>query len=590
MRCTSKFLRNSIFFLAAILTGFCLFAVQLSFGLGGTALNPEFHEKLFVKHDIYSHTHKVISSSMKEFTDSLKIYSPQSLEQQKDILLLLESSITSDMIKTNLDSIREGLFRYFKGETKFLPDIYLKAQEEVSRSDESGAPLAMQDEAPSAALAKIDKINLSTVFIYINRSDIADSISFIKLSCYIIEHLPGLLLPLVIALGLISLAVSENLAGLIKWAGIACAACSMLSFAAGTGLQVYALAVLPRNIYPIAMSLPVSSEIITAYAKDIAAPVSLFLAISGLVFALLSACMLCLHRALPAFSRRKAVNSGQKAHLSENNSIKNKLLLPIKRLEKFQKILALSLLPAIVMPLALYKVHRLKEDFQSNDFATIISKIKRTDAVTQVISAKDETIYALQVKIIDRKTERPVPGIQVSVNGRSAASNKYYNETGVTDTAGAVKFNLDKGAFQLRFIPAGFPSGYQIPSPYFFDLKAAGTMIITLVLDEVNQENPGIAEIEVLDGDNKPVPGLELEIDKPAGAVVSNSSEQLDRIFSFTNSEGIAVFKLNKGIYSVKFSESKLPQKFHNPSPIDIEILPDSASRYTIRLVESKKP
>lgn len=556
-------LKNLIYLITAVLAGFCLFITQVSFSVDKTILNSEFHKKMFLKHNIYSHAHDVVSSSIKEFAASLKMYSPQYFEQHKEIFALLEASITPDMVRSNLDSIREGLFQYFKGEARFLPDIYLNMADRKPGDSEGQAVPSLKNESSSSALAKIDKINLSAVLLYINRSDIADSISAIKLFYYIIGKLPEFSMLFLVILVLAGLTMCRKSADFTKWAEKTLLAAGILSLSAGIWLLLYAHVVMPKNIYPVVMSLPLHNKVIIDYVQESIMPVSFSLIISGLVFVLLSCGVFFLPRIMPAFFTKK---------------------FPYILFKRFQRDLFLFLIFILVVSIILFKLQILKKDFESYNFAAVISKLRKANAVTQVISAKDEAVYTLQIKLVDTKTKKPAGNIPVNVSGRSGISYKYYNETAATDDTGVAKFKLDKGTFHLKFIPDRFPEEYQMPSPFFFDLKTAGTTIITVNLDELEKEKWGAAEIEVLDKNNKPVPGLELEVDGDFTA-----PGDPDKVRSYTNSEGIAVFKLGEGSYIIKFTETKLPKKFRKPSPLSIEITPGSVTRYTVRLVETGK-
>ena len=125
-----------------------------------------------------------------------------------------------------------------------------------------------------------------------------------------------------------------------------------------------------------------------------------------------------------------------------------------------------------------------------------------------------------------------------------------------------------------------------LPSPFFFYLKSVGTTIITINLQKISEASKqklGIAEIEILDKDNLPVPNIEFSVQSP---VFSHDSP--DYIYSYTNSEGIAVFRLNEGEYKINFVEAKFPKNLKLPDPIDISISYNTLNRYTIKLVANK--
>jgi 5-hydroxyisourate hydrolase-like protein (transthyretin family) len=229
-----------------------------------------------------------------------------------------------------------------------------------------------------------------------------------------------------------------------------------------------------------------------------------------------------------------------------------------------------------------YKFYTLKKDFEANDFGVIISRVRSVNTVTKIIPAKNDVIYALHVKLLDSKTNKPVKNTQINISGKSGNS---LNQTASTDSDGMAKFTLDKGTFRLSFISYNFPQEYNMPSPFFVDLKSIGTTIITVNLDasEASKQKWGIVEVEVLDKDNKPVPNLQLATQ---GLVLAPGYP--NNIFSYTNSEGIAVFKVNEGACKINFTGSKFPAQYQIPPYIDASVVPDAVTRYTIRLVDVK--
>ncbi|MDF2524430.1 MAG: hypothetical protein K0R31_2071 [Clostridiales bacterium] len=231
-----------------------------------------------------------------------------------------------------------------------------------------------------------------------------------------------------------------------------------------------------------------------------------------------------------------------------------------------------------------YRYSTIQKDFKENDFQTVWLKMKGTASVKEVIAAKDAAIYEVEVKVVDEKTNNPIPNIQVYVYGKSASGKQDFNENKLTDSIGSSKFSLDKGSFRIFFNPSSFPSQYVMPTPFFLDIKAAGSKIVTISLESIQSKQKwGIVEIEVLDKENKPVRGVELGVIQNV-----NTSGNPDFLYSYTNSEGIAVFKITEGNYKAAFSEAKFPKKYQLPQPIDVTSPPDKAARYTLRLVNTQ--
>jgi hypothetical protein len=545
----AKQLKISTRFIAAILAVFCLFITQISLGMKSTILNAEFHKKLFEKHDIYTHTHYMASSSIKELANSLNIYSSQNSGQQLDVYMLLERYITQDMVKANLDSVREGLFMYFNGETKLLPDILLNYQDTLASEG-----------------VNINKINLSTILLYINRSDVIECLSVVRLVYYVIGRIPAFFLTLLAMTMLAVFAANKKITRTFKWAGRIFLANSVVCFAAGGGLFSYVNWFTTQNTNAVIMTVPLEREVLKSYIIDCFTPLSIILIAFAVVSVLLSCMLLYMHRLFP---RRVLA----KISLWGSN--------PSVFVRKLPRALILSGIFALLSCFIIYNILAINRDFKSNGFTSVIAKIRKPNAVTQVILAKNEAIYSVQVKVVDSINNIPLTGVQLNINGRSSSSDEWFNEAGITDDAGIAKFKLDKGTFYLSFVPASFPAEYQLPSPFFFDIKTAGTTLVTVSLNKMT-DNPGIVEIQVLDADNNPAAGIEMRIDTSQTCF----AEMPDRMFSVTNSEGIAVFKLNQGSYTVNFKENQFWEKHRSPSPLKVEAVPDSVSRYTVKLVK----
>lgn len=89
----------------------------------------------------------------------------------------------------------------------------------------------------------------------------------------------------------------------------------------------------------------------------------------------------------------------------------------------------------------------------------------------------------------------------------------------------------------------------------------------------------GIIEIEVMDDSNKPVSGLQLEV---LGEVKAPGNP--DKLYAYTNSDGIAVFKLYNGTYKIGFNEDNLQNKYILPPELNVTVQPEAVARYTYRL------
>lgn len=163
-----------------------------------------------------------------------------------------------------------------------------------------------------------------------------------------------------------------------------------------------------------------------------------------------------------------------------------------------------------------YNLYAFKSGYDSNSFSNVVSKLTNKNTVIQVISAKNDTLYTLQVKLVDTSTGQPIPDIQINAIGKSKVPEKHFNIAGITDKDGSTKFTLGQGTFHLSFSSLTPLDEYNLPSPFFYELKTAGTTILTVNMDKKAKEEPsnGIGEVEVLDEDNMPVKNVELYLEE----------------------------------------------------------------------------
>jgi hypothetical protein len=550
---------------SAIIAGVLIFLSISSFYAGNSVLKPDFHKNLFEKNNIYSHTQNLIESSMTDFVSNLKQNSPQGFEQHSDIFFVLQKSVSTEMIKLNLDSLRNGLFEYFKGNRQFLPDILL----DTSSVPVSSKPISDESSKLSYALTKTDKINLGLILQYINRNDITDKLSAIKLVFYLFKKIPVFSILTFLMLFLVVFTLSKRTKALLKWVSVSFMSCGIVKITAGILLIVYSYLILPQNIYPLTSSIPLKSDILISYIRDCTNYASKFLIAAGIFFIALAFILYLLPRLKPSVAPPPACGN--------------------IRLQGYKGIIKYTcciLMFVLTLSALFFNLHIFRKEFYSNDFPVIISKMRNANTTTEVISASDTAVYSFLLRLVDKVTGAPVPNVEINVSGEADVQKKHFNYTYSTDDAGEARFSLDKGTFRVSFTASNFPSDYKLPSPFYFDLKSAGTKIVTMSLEKapiMETQSWGIAEIEVLDKDNKPVPDLDLSV---LGIVLAPGFP--NDVVAITNSEGIAAFKLNEGNYSIGFKESTFPKAYVQPDSIDITITANAVTRYTIKLAENK--
>ncbi len=565
-----KQFRSFIYTAVAVLAGISIFLVQTSVYVNSGILTSGFHANLFQKHNIYSQVQNVIGNSIAGFSESINRNPPQKAGNDTEIFNMLLKSITPEMVKSNTDSLRDGLIQYFKGERSFLPDVYINIG--TAPSPQTRENPSYNSKVATEALSKVDRINLNAILLYINRTDITEHLLMIKMVYYFISAIPGFFLLVLLLLSFVGLILCKKALDMTRWIAVALLSGSIIEFISAAGIMLSIYFIIPRNLYPVVASLPLTADVVLPYINDCLLPLAFFLLVSGVISIVLFTVFYMLPGLFPkVFSH--TVHSPQSAAAGK------------QRIIRYSMYLVIFLLVISAMG---YKIYDYKKAFISNDFTTVFSHWKSASTTTEVIPAMDDTIYALQIKLADRKSGKPVTNVQVNINGESSLMKKTYDSTGTVSDTGMAKFILDRGTFRLSFVSSGFPSEYQIPSPFFFDLKEPGTTIITVNLDSApdkDRQKPGIVEIEILDSDNNPVQNLELSLQGliPAPGIP-------DSLYSYSNSDGIAVFKVNEGSYRVNFAEAKFSAKYNIPSQFEVNTRQNSITRYTIRLSRSGTP
>ncbi|WP_160317738.1 phage holin family protein [Pseudobacteroides cellulosolvens] len=529
-----------------------------SITLEKSIMNPEFHDELLKKHDLYSYTQKQIKSSFE--TLNLNAGSDADSDQISNLLISLKKSITPDLINMNLDSLVDGMFQYLNGKSNFLPDIVINTdsiKDNINPND-----MTDHNQKYSYALSKIKKINLSLILQYFDRSDITDSLSIIKLYFYIINTIPIFLALLAVMLFIVAAAFSKSIIKIVKWLILLSSAWAALLLVSAIFI-IYKSHTLENSIYPITSSIPLPADITLSYINDLLKGVWSTFMVLGFIIGLI-----CLF--LLTMLKTKHINLAEK----QISGDKTRLFSSIKYG-------ACIFLFMLVISVLINKSYIVKKEFLENNFPVIINKLKNYSTVTKIIPAKDTSIYMLLLKLVDKKDKTPIADIKMHLTGE-ASSRKINSLDIVSDENGDARYILDKGKYRLSFDSESFPKSYQMPSSVFFELKSAGTTIISIELDK-NQDTAlnkwGIAEIEIFDNDNIPVHNVELYVEG-----IPSAPGNPDTLKAVTNSEGIAVFRLNEGTYKIGFTNTTFPANYKIPSPIDISVMANSIGRYSLRL------
>lgn len=560
----NKFLyisKKTYLVISSILFGIFVFTMLCTLHISSSLLNSSFHEKLFVKHDIYSGAYYVLETSIDKYITQIKKENPDYYNQQKEAFDMIEKTTTQEIVTKNVDNLRDGIFEYLSNERRFLPDLYLKVDSSSDTSATSPVP---------PELANVSKINLGAVLLYANRNDIVDYLAMSKLIYYSLSQIPSTLLPFVILIFFSAFILFKCFKEALDWLKSVFLTFGVLSFLSMVSCTLFAYVIIPRNISPITMTLSMEPKPVLGYIRDCVNPLILLLFASTVI-------SIFIIQFIYRFTNRNLQKIGiQKSnHYDKSTNI-------YKVIKTLLIIFCLSVLASSFFN----RLVDIKKDYTAYEFGAIVSKMKGVSTVSKVIPAKDALIYDVVIKIVDGRTEKPVSDLSINISGKSENKDKDFDISEKIGKDGEIKLSLDEGNFRLVFNSRNFPSAkYKLPTPIFFDLEFPSTKVITINLEPIPEPIPktGFAEIELLDSDNKPISNVEVQIvGEPQAQGHPNT------ISSISNTNGIAVFKLNEGSYKVKFNSTKLPSQYMVPSEFDITTKTEKVSRYTIK-VETKK-
>lgn len=565
--------RKILLFLSSMLSALLIFSAAAAACLDARLFDAPFHKQLMEKYDIYGKLEKTADNAVQEYIKNMDASSSGNEEQKDQFALLLDKAVTPEMVRLNADTLVEGLMDYFSGKARFLPDIYLKPVDEKPAAVSAGAP----QEAPallSQPLAGVDRISLNVILMYLGRNDTINLLSEIRLFKFALSHLPVFLL----LLSMTTLVPALFLAGKRKAARHAFAAmasagllCILLS---GLALLL-GLIYLPRFTASSVLAGYIGKDALSGYLGSCIRRPAVGLAVCGA--ALTAAGLLVRHIPWSRLPEIAAIRPGRPPE-----SKLPLLRMPWAFMRKHGKTAAALLLVTLLAGVSLARLEAVENDFHAKDLSAAFERLKRANTYSTVIAARDEIIYAVEVRTTDGQSGDPVQGIPVKIDGKVDAGGADYSVSGSSDESGKARFDIGEGSFRLEFDSALFPQDYKVPASYNFEIKAAGIAIITVHLDRAEGRKAGIAEVLALGSDDRPAGNLELtaeelEMDGTGGTASG-------KVFSFTNNDGVAVFKLPEGRYRVSFVESAFPEQYMLPSPMEIEVDGDATVSYSLKL------
>jgi hypothetical protein len=559
----------------AVISGILLFAAAAAASLDGSIFNSSFHLGLMERYGIYSQLEKTADNALKNYLSEIKSGPSENKVQAEQLFSLIGKAVTADMVRLNTDSIVKGLINYFSGEVRFLPDIYMKPAGENS-AQASQNDLQQLSSLPENSLAGIDTISLNGVLLYMDRNDIINALSEVRLFSFVLSYAPVflVLLSLFLLIPAVMLAMRSKIKACLS---LAAAAAGVSGIASACLMLVLSRLYLPEYLSSSPLTEYIQYDALYGYVKSCVQRPAAGIAVFGAALLVIA----CLVRLLP-----RHLKFLQKP--ASNRSFVKMLPHPdcAKFLANHGKALAGGLLALLLAGALLIQAEAMKGDFHLKDLGTSLAILRGKSPYSAVTSARDDTVYSVEVRTVDRQSGAPIQGLEMRLEGKLSDSGKDYSESGTSDESGKTRFDLLKGSFQLEFDRSLFPQAYALPSSYPFEINAAGTTIITVNLEKNEGKKTGIAEILVLGIDNKPLENLELSAEE--SPVEGEEAASAGKVYSFTNQDGVAVFKLTEGSYKVSFMEPAFPQQYLIPEPIEIEVTGDASANYSLKLAKKK--
>lgn len=470
-------LRKVLAPLLAVISGILLFTATSAISLDGSVFNSSFHSYLMDKYGIYSQLEKTADTALKNYLNEIKSDAGQNKKQKEQLLSLASQALTPEMIRLNINALVAGLMEYFSGDVRFLPDISLKP---VNENTETASPEEVQQISPLSeqSLSGIDKISLSVLLMYMNRNDIISTFSEIRLFRFALSYAPLFLILLSLIL-LVPVLILLKARKAKAFLALAAASAGISGIAASCLMFVLSRLYLPGYLALSPLTRYIQENVLYGYISSCIQRPAISLAVFGAV--LLSAAPLIW--LLPGLIPYKAMHK-----LSSRLNVPKNLSGPARVLAKYGRALPGIVLILLLVCAFIFNVEAMKGDFHSKDLGAALERLRGADSYTAVIAARDEIVYSVEVRAVDKQSGTPIQGLHILLSGSLSDNGKIYSESGTTDESGNLRFDLQKGSFELEFDRLNFPESYNIPASYQFDIKTPGTTIITVALDKVAAE------------------------------------------------------------------------------------------------------
>jgi hypothetical protein len=188
----------------------------------------------------------------------------------------------------------------------------------------------------------------------------------------------------------------------------------------------------------------------------------------------------------------KQTTSLKKESLSEVNVCKtpSSTEMNIRFMAQNIRLFIFTVLTAVLLSSVISKTIVLADTLRENGFMTVYEKFTGTSTYMKVIPAMNDTVYALEVKLLDKSGGIPVEGALIEVEGINVPKDASVGMNKLSGSEGTAKFNIEAGDFTIGFNPEMFPEEYKIPFPMQVSIKSAGTTTVTVNLEKLSSGKP----------------------------------------------------------------------------------------------------
>lgn len=458
MKASHKFYISII----GLITGFLLFIASFSILLDNTLFNSEYYKTASEKLGTYSLIAEIAENPVKDLTakisessdtSALSIQTADSvMGQQKSLMKsLVEDNISDKMVRLNVDSLIDGLLRYFKGETVSLPDLQL------------------------AGPAALKSINLQVLIMYMGESRISNALHLVSLSQYILVHIPVFLMFL---LPVIVVYMLKKTPGVIQY---------WLKRTAFFYSMFYLAAALLTQLLPHIFLKSILSKIDFLQFSSLSGLLSnhIFYFANLLTFYSLQSGMLLY----------AGVNTAILANTHFLNEKKSGTMPYTELVSKGGAVwvMAIALISGTIFYISLQSS---SFEFYNRNLGQTLAQLWESNPLYRVTDARDDLVYLLEVHMVDSDTKNPLANIGIHIEQSSSQGSCYQTASILTDSTGTATLMLNKGTYTLTLDSYNMFTGFGDTQShsYQFEMLTPGKSELNISLCENNSGLPYLAD------------------------------------------------------------------------------------------------